>query len=159
MATPPGFQAYGSDRGIAPPVATKATVVPPVKTAAPKAPAAPSGLLTPAQMLQQAVAEANAAVQPQVAGLQMDQQRQDATNSAYQSALTAFYAALAPSIGQIGGHVSDAYNSAANTIGNVAHGYTGVLGTAEQQNADAVNAALTRAGTDAGSWRRRQVCR
>lgn len=105
-----------------------------------------SAALTPDQMNQMATDEANQSIQSELMGAQQQQAQYDAQQKAYQAAMTGFYSALAPAMASIQGNVSNAYNSAAQTMGNVAQGYSGVLGQSAQANADATNAALTRAG-------------
>lgn len=114
---------------------------------APKPPAwLNTAALTDKQMQDQATAEANAAIAPQVQGIQGQQQNYDAQQKAYEAAMTGFYQALAPYMAGIQGHVSDAYNSAAQTMGDIGHGYAGVLGAGADKNTADMNAALARAG-------------
>ena len=105
-----------------------------------------SAALTPDQMNQMATDEANQSIQSELMGAQQQQATYDAQQKAYQAAMTGFYSALAPYMAQIQGNVSDAYNSAAQTMGQIGQGYAGVLGQGAQANADATTAALQRAG-------------
>lgn len=102
--------------------------------------------LTPAQIQAEATAEANQSIAPQVQGLQGQQQRYDAEQAAQRAALQGFYAAMAPYLSGISGATSAAYNSAATAMGDIGHGYAGVLGANADKNTAEMNAALQRAG-------------
>lgn len=112
-------------------------------TTATKATPAPSWLTTAGL---EATKQANDAVAPEVQGLQGQQANYDAQQKSYEAAMTGFYSALAPYMAGISGNVSDAYNSAAKTMGDIGHGYAGVLGANADANTAEMNAALTRAG-------------
>lgn len=102
--------------------------------------------LTPQEIQDEATSQANAAVAPQVSGLQSQQATYDAQQKAYEAAMTGFYSALAPYMAGISGATSDAYNSAAATMGGIGQGYAGELGKAATNDANEMNAALARAG-------------
>lgn len=125
---------------------TTAAVTTPKQPAPKPPPWLNSASLTPAQMDTQATNEANASIAPQVQGLQSQQAADDARAKAYEAAMTGFYSALAPYIKGISGDVSAAYNSAATAMGDIGHGYAGVLGADAAKNTADANAALARAG-------------
>jgi cell wall-associated NlpC family hydrolase len=127
---------------------------PPISYGTPKPPKKPVHASTPHSSSStttttpedDATAQANAAIAPQLQGLQSQQALYDAQQKAYQNAMQGFYSALAPYLAGISGQQSAAYNSAAGAMGDIAHGYAGALGQAAQGNADATTAALQRGG-------------
>jgi hypothetical protein len=85
-------------------------------------------------------------INPQVTGLTQQQTTFDNQQKAGQDSLTAYYKALAGALGGESPAVSDAYNSAASTIGQVGQGLTGDAGQAMQAENANTQAILARGG-------------